>query len=56
MIKNEDSRPLDQTQPTSVNKEKQRGCPLLGANKYTHINIYQIYMCIYIVLFICLRL
>ena len=30
-----------------VYKEKQRGCPLLGANRYTHI--YQLYMCIYII-------
>ena len=30
-------------------KEKQRGCPLLGANRYTHIYIYQLYMCIYII-------
>ena len=35
------------------NKEKQRGCPLLGANKHTHIYIK--YICVYI-LFICLRL
>ena len=34
-------------------KEKQRGCPLLGANRYTHI--YISYICVYI-LFICLRL
>ena len=34
-------------------KEKQRGCPLLGANRYTHI--YVSYICVYI-LFICLRL
>ena len=38
-----------------THKEKQRGCPLLGANRYTHIYISYIYMCIYI-LFICLRL
>ena len=27
-----------------IHKEKQRGCPLLGANKYTHIYIYIIYL------------
>ena len=32
-----------------VYNENQRGCPLLGANKYTHIYIYQVYMCIYII-------
>ena len=32
-----------------IYKEKQRGCPLLGENKYTHIYIYQIYMCIYMI-------
>ena len=36
-----------------IHKEKQRGCPLLGANRYTHIYIK--YICVYI-LFICLRL
>ena len=36
-----------------IHKEKQRGCPLLGANRYTHI--YFSYICVYI-LFICLRL
>ena len=36
-----------------IHKEKQRGCPLLGANRYTHI--YISYICVYI-LFICLRL
>ena len=36
-----------------IYKEKQRGCPLLGANRYTHI--YISYICVYI-LFICLRL
>ena len=36
-----------------IHKEKQRGCPLLGANRYTHI--YISYICVY-VLFICLRL
>ena len=36
-------------------KEKQRGCPLLGANKYTHIYIKYIYyqtnkyMCVYLI-------
>ena len=30
-----------------IDKEKQRGCPLLGANRYTHI--YPLYMCIYII-------
>ena len=30
-----------------IHKEKQRGCPLLGANRYTHI--YQLYMWIYII-------
>ena len=29
-----------------VHKEKQRGCPLLGANRYTHI--YISYICVYI--------
>ena len=29
-----------------INKEKQRGSPLLGANKYTHIYIK--YTCVYI--------
>ena len=33
-----------------INKEKQRGCPLLAANRYTHI--YISYICVYI-LFIC---
>ena len=28
---------------------KQRGCPLLGANKYTHMYIKYIYICIYII-------
>ena len=38
-----------------IHKEKQRDCPLLGANKYTHIYIK--YICVYILLlFICLRL
>ena len=37
----------------NIHKEKQRGCPLLGANRYTHI--YISYICVYI-LFICLRL
>ena len=36
-----------------THKEKQRGCPLLDANRYTHI--YISYICVYI-LFICLRL
>ena len=36
-----------------LHKEKQRGCPLLGANRCTHI--YISYICVYI-LFICLRL
>ena len=36
-----------------IHKEKQRGCPLLGANRYTHT--YISYICVY-VLFICLRL
>ena len=36
-----------------IHKEKQRGCPLLGANRYTHV--YISYICVYI-LFICLRL
>ena len=36
-----------------IHKEKQRGCPLFGENKYTHIYIK--YICVYI-LFICLRL
>ena len=36
-----------------IHEEKQRGCPLLGANRYTHI--YISYICVYI-LFICLRL
>ena len=36
-----------------IHKEKQSGCPLLGANRYTHI--YISYICVYI-LFICLRL
>ena len=36
-----------------IHKKKQRGCPLLGANRYTHI--YISYICVYI-LFICLRL
>ena len=30
-----------------IHKEKQRGCPLLDANKHTLIYIYQIYMYIY---------
>ena len=29
-----------------IHKEKQRGCPLLGANRYTHI--YISYICVYI--------
>ena len=38
-----------------IHKEKQRGCPLLGANKYIHIYIK--YICVYTsILFICLRL
>ena len=36
-----------------IYKEKQRGCPLLGANKHTHIYVRYIYVYI---LFICLRL
>ena len=36
-----------------IHEEKQRGCLLLGANRYTHI--YISYICVYI-LFICLRL
>ena len=40
--------------PINGYKEKQKGCPLLGANKYTHI--YNI-ICVYIyLLFIYLRL
>ena len=27
-----------------IHKEKQRGCPLLGANRYTHIYISYIYI------------
>ena len=30
-----------------IHKEKQRGCPLLGANRYTHIYISAIYVYIY---------
>ena len=29
-----------------IHKEKQRGCPLLGSNRYTHI--YISYICVYI--------
>ena len=32
-----------------IHKEKQRGCPLLGANRYTHIYITAIYVYIYII-------
>ena len=37
----------------SIYKEKQRGCPLLGANRYTHI--YISYICVYI-LFIFVKI
>ena len=47
------SRPEREIAWPTIHKEKQRGCPLLGANKHTHKYIK--YICVYI-LFICLRL
>ena len=40
---------LDEGEPETdpdIHKKKQRGCPLLGANRYTHI--YISYICVYI--------